>query len=350
MKKILVDLYKSKNEYSGLGQFSLQFARYLDEHYAHEFEFHFLVPKNLQEEFSPLIKLKRVSLLLKYWKASHEQYDLWHSLHQLHSYAPPKNFNQLLTIHDLNFQIEKNPEKRIKYKRKLEKEISRANHLTTISSFTKDQLTKTFPKSNTPIKVIHNGVEFLPDQTATRPRVKVGDKFFFSISHFAKKKNFEVLLPMMKYFPDYKLVLAGNHDTKYGSFIKKEITKLGLEEQIVLTGKIPTSEKVYYLKFCNAFLFPSLAEGFGMPPVEAMQFGKPIFISNETSLPEIGGEVAHYFTDFDPNRMATFVKDNLQKQDANPNILAKITRSQAAKFTWEKSMRQYVDLYRDLTQ
>jgi len=350
MKKILIDLYKVKNEYSGLGQFSFQFARYLSEHHSHEFDFHFLVPRGIEFNFSPLVTLKRVSPLYRFWKSSHEQYDLWHSLHQFHKYSPPQAFKHLLTVHDLNYKKEKNATKQLRYAQKLESEIKSANHLTSISNYTKSQIQVSFPKDSTEIEVIHNGVDHLPDISPTRPNVRVGDKFFFSISLFTKKKNFEVLLPMMKLFPNYTLVLAGDHDTKYGQKIKEEIRNLGLEKRIILTGKIPTSEKVYYMQLCNAFLFPSLAEGFGMPPVEAMQFGKPVFLSNSSSLPEIGGESAYYFPDYDPTSMANCIKYNLKEFESNSYHNSERVQSQAAKFTWANSMEKYLNLYRKLTQ
>jgi glycosyltransferase involved in cell wall biosynthesis len=349
MKKILIDLYKVKNEYSGLGQFSYQFARHLSEHHSHEFEFHFLVPRGIEFEFSPLIKLKRASLLYRFWKTSHEQYDLWHSLHQFHKYSPPKTFKHLLTIHDLNYQKEKDAAKQTKYALKMQAELDSADFLTSISNYTKSQILKSFPEDKTPIEVIHNGVDLLPETAPTRPRVQVGDKFFFSISLFTRKKNFEVLLPMMTHFPKYKLVLAGNHDTDYGRTIKQKISDLGLEKRIVLTGKIPTSEKIYYMKLCNAFLFPSLAEGFGMPPVEAMQFGKPVFLSDSSSLPEIGGDAAYYFPDFDPKNMADYIKYELENFDLDVYSNAQRVQAQAAKFTWTNSMNKYLDLYRRLT-
>lgn len=349
MKKIIIDLYKSKNAYSGLGQFSIQFANYLSEHYAHEFEFHFLVPRDNDLTFSPLIKIKKVNPLLRIWKSSHEQYDLWHSLYQFAAHKPPSTFNQLLTIHDLNFLFEKTESKREKYLNRLKKEIERANHVTAISEFTKSQIQSSIPQSDKMVDVIYNGLEYLPDLDPTRPSYINGHKFFFTISLFSSKKNFEVLVSMMNHFPNTKLIIAGDHDTSYGEFIKKEISKLGLENQVVLPGKIPNSEKVYLYKFCEAFLFSSIAEGFGFPPIEAMQFGKPVFLSRFTSLPEVGGDAAYYFDSFEPESMANTIKQGLNDFQSNIYEREIEIKRQASKFTWKKSMEKYVSLYRKLT-
>jgi len=94
MKKILVDLSKIGKLHTVLGQFSAQFGIALSEKFGHEFEFHFLVPRNHTLSFSPLIKEVKVNLILKWWKTSHEQYDLWHSLYQFPSYRPSNQFKQ----------------------------------------------------------------------------------------------------------------------------------------------------------------------------------------------------------------------------------------------------------------
>lgn len=348
MKKILVDLSKIKSLHSGLGQFSAQFGKCLESKYAHEFEFHFLVPNHHELTFSPLIKEIRTSPLLKWWKASHEQYDLWHSLHQFPSYKPLKSVRQLLTIHDLNFMVEKSGYKRERYHKKLKNDIEQATSISTISKFTKSQIAEQYPDMNKPIQVIHNGVKTLHKIKSNFPEVVPNSDFFFSIGLFSAKKNFDVLLSMMKLFPNKKLLIAGNHDNAYGTSIKRKIQDLGLEQQVILPGVITDREKAALYQACEAFCFPSLAEGFGLPVIEAMQFGKPTFLSNKTSLPEIGGDAAFYFEHFDAEHMANLIKDSLT--DFNKNIAANQlkVKDRAKQFTWDKSITQYVNLYREL--
>ena len=89
-------------------------------------------------------------------------------------------------------------------------------------------------------------------------------------------------------------------------------------------------------------LFPSIAEGFGLPVIEAMQWGKPVFCSDHTSLPEIGSTHAHYFTDFNPDLMAAIVSEGLKNYTEEKAAQAK---AYAATFSYEKHMQQYLDLY-----
>lgn len=94
-------------------------------------------------------------------------------------------------------------------------------------------------------------------------------------------------------------------------------------------------------------MLPSLAEGFGAPVVEAMKFGKPIFLSNLTSLPEIGSDAAFYFTDFDPANMMQVFKEGLRQYQKND--MAALIISRADEFNWEEKAKQYIKVYKTLT-
>ena len=350
MQKILVDLTKIANLYSGLGQFSAQFGKYLSEEYSHEFDFHFLVPRKHDLQFSHLITEVKVRPIFKFWKASHEQYDLWHSLYQFPSYKPSDSFKQLLTIHDLNFLIEKTGSKQEKYQKRMNADVKRADYLSTISNFSKQQIKNQLTVSSKRINVIHNGVADLTSINPQLPKFELPKKFFFSISLFSPKKNFDVLLPMMRQFPDFKLILAGNHENAYGDQLKRLITSQGLEQQVIMPGIISEAEKTQLYKSCSAFLFPSKAEGFGLPVVEALQFGKPVFLSKLTSLPEIGGTAASFFESFDHLHMADLIKSELDKFDYDPVLYGDRLKKQASKYTWKKCMQKYIQLYHECTQ
>ncbi len=123
-----------------------------------------------------------------------------------------------------------------------------------------------------------------------------------------------------------------------------EAAKYNCADRVVFTGLISDDDKAWYYANCEAFLFPSIAEGFGLPVIEAMHFGKPVFLSTHTSLPEIGGDVAWYFDNFEPATMqATFLKGMAEYQ-ADDTLKADII-ARASKFDWAKTAEQYLDLY-----
>lgn len=345
MKRIVVDIFKSKDPYSGLGQFSLQFAKQLLGNQTN-FDIKLLAASNAIQTIDNKHLLKATwqqQFLPRFGK----KYDLWHSLHQFPRHFPNGNTKQILTIHDLNFLIEKSPAKASKYLKRLQKNIDNASCLTTISHYSKNQIIKHLDIHNKPIHVIYNGVDDGNNIEPVKPLGVSEQQFFFSIGIFNKKKNFEVLLPMMKEFPTMHLYLAGNNNTTYGQFIKDEIIRLGLQSQVSLLGKISDEEKKWLYQHMTALLFPSLAEGFGMPVIEAMQYGKPVFLNQETSLPEIGGKHANYFKDFTCNTMVTTIKNGLSMFKQNPTIQKSLIEH-AAQFTWENSIKQYLNLYREL--
>ena len=93
-------------------------------------------------------------------------------------------------------------------------------------------------------------------------------------------------------------------------------------------------------------LFPSMCEGFGLPPLEAMRFGKPVFLSRLTSLPEVGGKYAFYWDELEPEAMAAVVKKGLDewRVSGSPDEV----RRWSCRFSWEKCASDYVRLYLDM--
>lgn len=154
---------------------------------------------------------------------------------------------------------------------------------------------------------------------------------------------------MLEFLPDYNLILSGNNSTEYANnTLKKTIKKMGFEKRVIITGKITDIDKQYYLKNCTAFVFPSLREGFGIPPIEAMRFGKPVFLSNSTSLPEIGGENAFYWNDYEPNYMADVLKKGLNIFEKDRVNLSKKNIVHAKSFNWDKAAKQYIEVYKSI--
>ena len=109
---------------------------------------------------------------------------------------------------------------------------------------------------------------------------------------------------------------------------------------------ISEAQKAWAYANCSGFLFPSLTEGFGLPPIEAMHFGKPVFLARRTSLPEIGGDAADYFDSFEPAAMRAVIEQGLARHRDPTRALAVIAH--AAQFDWDRAAAQYLALYRRL--
>lgn len=350
MKQLLIDTYKIKDLFSGLGQFSLNFASHLAEQNGGQYDLHFLLEKGSEKPIRTISGNPFVytSLQKRYFPSFQKKPDLWHSLYQLPSFLPPPKTPWILTVHDLNFLHEKSEQRASQYLRRLQKNIRKADVITAISEYTKTVMQQHLDLGKKEVRVIHNGIapNRIPD--IPRPAFAGEEPFFFSVGIFNRKKNFHVLVPMMEKLSGYRLVIAGNNDTAYGREIIQTIEELKLSDRVILPGKISEDEKYWLYNNCEAFLFPSLAEGFGMPVIEAMKAGKPVFTTRHTSLQEIGSSHAFYFENFDADEMAKQIVHHTSELKNRKDSFTKEITEYAAKFNWENCMTQYIELYKSI--
>lgn len=151
-------------------------------------------------------------------------------------------------------------------------------------------------------------------------------------------KNYHVLLPLLEN-ESIEMVIAGRLDeADYVNNILNTAEAMGVSDRLRLTGPVTEGEKAWYYEHCLAFVHPSLAEGFGAPVVEVMQFGKPLFLSGFTSLPEIGGDAAFYFSSFEKEHMHDVFRKGMEKY--NSNGLADQIRNRGAAFDWKQKAKR----------
>ncbi len=346
-KTVLLDLGKLKYLYNGLGQVSYQLGKKLGKYNAPEIDFYYLLPKRFDTVFFNVADRETISLRRRYFPFTCRRYDLWHSTHQDSAYFPSDSQTPyLLTIHDLNFLEEKKERKAMKRLRSLQKKVSRASAITVISKSTEKIVKDNLDLRNIPVHLIYQGVK-ISRGNEKKPGFAPSKKFLFSIGVILEKKNFIVLLDFMKLLPEYKLVIAGKNTTEYAKLIEKKIQKLNLADSIIMPGIISDQEKTWLYQNCEAFVYPSKYEGFGMPIIEAMNFGKPVFLSTYSCLPEIGSTYAYYWNDFDPKKMSDYFLDNIFKFQKKPE-LSENMKIYAQSFNWDNTVNAYIKVYKKL--
>ena len=278
---------------------------------------------------------------------------VWHAPFQSGRILPDKkrfpNLKVVLTIHDLNVLHEGKTEaiqrKSLAHTQAL---IDRSDALVCISEFTKNDVLTHCSTRDKPLYVIHNGVSKLAEPTRDVVAYKPVREFLLGIGYLNQKKNFHVLLPLLHSNPDLELILIGHHDDPiYVSQMRNQAQSSGVENRLHLLGTVSEDDKIWYLRNCKALLHPSLAEGFGLPVIEAMQFGKPVFLSQLTSLPEVGGEAAFYFPSFNSNDIQETYCQGMKIVESSNRKEAIL--SHAARFGWEISARQYLAIYESLS-
>jgi len=276
------------------------------------------------------------------------RFDVVHFADQYCRFGPARvRASTIMTIHDLNQLYEHAPGSRklAKHMRRMEVKISAADRIVAISQFVAQDVVRHFPQARDKISVIYNGTDFASAPPGHRPRFEPDGPFLFAVGMVCAKKNFHVLVPLLRN-NSKTLVISGIVKEDYKRKIVEEARALGVAERVVITGPVSQHDKDWYYANCEAFLFPSLAEGFGLPVLEAMHHGKPVFLSTMTSLPEVGGAAAYYFTNFEPDAMAEVLERGLADFAVSDGPAR--VRRHAAGFSWEKAAAGYLALYRSL--
>lgn len=344
MKDIFLESHNIKNPYTGLGQFNLNLLLGLNKAATGtSLRFHYY---SMNNSFKENLDPKRF-LDNKYYSFSKfpllrnkKKYDVWHSLNQNTKIEPYHSIPYVLTIHDINFYKKLDKSRLNNFKKKIE----RATAITYISNFVKQDAHQVFSIPQVPEYVIHNGNSICRSHTNI-PAYQTDKPYLFSIGDFLERKNFHILIAMLQYLPDFQLIIAGNHDRKYGQTVLQEITKNNLEKRVILTGKISNHQKIALYKGCSAFVTAGENEGFCLPVIEAMNFGKPTFLYRNAALPEIGDRFAYYWDQLEPEYMASILLEGLSH---NPNNMSEEEiKNHAKKFNWEKSALDYLHVYQE---
>lgn len=347
--QVLIDLGKLKTLYSGLGQFSFYYGKHISKNSIDNVKWVFLTPDTFVKRFGYQWRYEKLSVCRRYFPALCRHYHLWHAIHQDSAFLPDNNHTPyILTIHDLNFLQEKKRMIARLRLHNLQKKVNRSSAVTFISNYTAGIARENLNLKNKYTRVIHNGVEIDTEKTVSRPSYLPEGKFLFTIGMVLEKKNFHVLIEFLTYLEGYNLVIAGDKSDNYASKILRLVKKYDLENRVFLPGIISQDDKIYLFRHCKAFLFPSKMEGFGLPVIEAMRFGKPVFISKYSSLPEIGGPVAYYWENMRPADMADYFKKRIIDFDEGSVLLSQKIKEYSDNFQWEKSMAEYKSLYEEM--
>ncbi len=365
MPSLFIDAERLRDLNSGLGQVCLHLGHELVRQRPESWNLTFLVPAGQSGVFGNSVAYVEASWLRKLWiprQPSGGGYDVWHCLHQDSAYLPGQSRDKatklILTIYDLNFleRADYSDAKKNRRLAQLQRKINRASLLTAGSAYTASVVREHLHvPEKTPLTVVYTGVAVDPANAPTElpPNSAIAlfaqSPFFLFVGVIHPKKNIHTLLPLLEAFPDYGLVLAGPDGHSYAQHIREQAEKLGVANRLLMPGPVDEATKLWLYANCEAFLFPSLSEGFGLPVAEAMTFGKPVFISRLTSLPEVGGKEAYYFENFEPESMAQTVDEGIRDFAQNP-LRQERMKKRAAGFSWSSVAGEYWKLYQALAE
>ncbi len=337
-----ISLGNIKNLRDGLGEFSVQLcsrilknADLLREKYAAELYFH--VDKSMDGIFGDNVNYILSSRLQKFINIQPRRFFIWHTLNQLNKQKPPLfSEHKLITVHDLNFVYFKHGFSHWRDSRKIKNIIFRYDEVTTISDYVKNDI-KNIIGWDRSIQVIYSGARNLTSLEQVRSETGF-THFLFHLSRMAPSKNIKAILALAAFWPEMNFVLAGPESADL-SFVRRSSEGM---PNVRVYANISDTQKAWFFSNCEGFIFPSLTEGFGLPPLEAMHFGKPVFLSNLTCLPEIGGSAAWYFQNFTNEHMKAVVESGLSSGPDQADVI----RARAAQFNWDDCANKYIEIYK----
>jgi len=268
--------------------------------------------------------------------------ELWHRLDHFNRLkAPLGTKNLAVTIHDLNYAYSKHGTSRDRGVARVQRALDRHQFYATNSHYVKGDIAKQF-NTDAKVDVVHCGARSLVDTVERDPIGAFGGKpFLFHLSRMSPSKNVGPILDLARAWPEMNFVFAGPERTDTLA-IRAQLAA-DPRSNVELHLSISDEEKAWLYANCAGFVFPSLTEGFGLPPIEAMHFGKPVFLSRFTSLPEVGGDAAHYLDAFDVESMRALIEPAVDPATSAAN--ADGVRANAARFNWDDAARNYLCLY-----
>ncbi|KKQ71840.1 MAG: group 1 glycosyl transferase [Candidatus Peregrinibacteria bacterium GW2011_GWC2_39_14] len=263
----------------------------------------------------------------------------------------PKNLKTIITVHDLVaflFPVKHNRKAVLIEKLTLKKALKKATSIITISKSTESDLIKLFAKK---IKNLSEKITIIPCAASenfkklspTEQKNLENFKYILGVGTLEPRKNFEKLIDafnlISKTFPALRLVIIGG---KGWSFKKHE------SERIIFKGYATEKDLIQYYNSAEVFIFPSLYEGFGIPPLEAMQCDCPVISSNVSSMPEVIGSAGLLINPNDVHELAEAIKSVLTNQDLKRRLVAE-GHIQSRKFSYKSSAQKLIKLFKKIT-
>jgi glycosyltransferase involved in cell wall biosynthesis len=205
------------------------------------------------------------------------------------------------------------------------------------------------------VSVIYPGVEprFRPGydrQTLDRVRAKYGlpSRFILSVGTVQPRKNYARLIEAFARLeePDLRLVIVGGLGWLYED-IFAAIRSMGLEDRVTVTGYVEDVDLPAVYNLAEVFALPSLYEGFGIPPLEAMACGLPVIVADNSSLPEVVGDAGVLVNAYDTASLA----EGLTRLLGDPALRQRLSqrgRARAQTFTWRQAAQSLLTTYRQV--
>ncbi len=268
----------------------------------------------------------------------------------------------IITIHDLNplflppISMKGWFKNRLYFRTLLKLSSRKVDRIITVSQYSKKDIVEYFRVPEEKIEVICHCVDerYRPissNSEEVTSKYGIDRKFIFYFGNFNPHKNVKALIEAYYRLPQktkdkYQLVLGGRRD-RYCMSLEKMVKHLKIEERVVFTGFISEEDLPAIYSAAELFVFPSLREGFGLPPLEAMACGTPVITSNTTSLPEVVGEAGILVNPYNVDEIKAAIIEVLTNSTLRNDLIQKgLERSR--RFTSEKTTKQILEVFAEV--
>ena len=288
--------------------------------------------------------------------------DLFHAPHYV---LPPLTpCRSVVTIHDcIHLRFPQYLPTRIGYayaRAQMWMATHKAARVITVSEASKRDILRYFRVPESRIDVIYNAIDERfwhepdPDDISrTRERYRLTAPFVLYAGNIKPHKNLERLIEafhlMRQGSPDLRevqLLIIGDEISKYAT-LRRAVHRHKLHKHVRFFGFVPDQTLASLYRLANAFVFPSLYEGFGLPPLEAMASGTPVIASNVSSLPEVVGDAALMIDPYEPGAIADAMRQVLTDGQLRADLRAR-GFVRAREFSWERSVRRVREIYEEV--
>jgi glycosyltransferase involved in cell wall biosynthesis len=292
-----------------------------------------------------------------------EHADLFHAPHYV---LPPLiNCRSVVTIHDtIHLMFPQYLPGRLAYgyaRTSLWIATRRSNRILTVSETSKSDILRRFRVPADKVTVIYNAIDERlsqepPEEAFERVRIRyqLRDPFALYVGNIKPHKNLERLIDAfdrLRRQPGYdslKLVIIGDEISRYQG-LRRAVHHYKLHKHVRFFGFVPVDTLSVLYRLASVFVFPSLYEGFGLPPLEAMASGTPVVTSNVSSLPEVVGDAAILVDPYDPDSIADGMKQVLAEADLRAELV-KRGLAEVREYSWESSVARTREVYEEVMQ
>jgi len=252
------------------------------------------------------------------------------------------------------------PISRFRVQRLLKISAKKADKIITGSENSKRDIINILGLPDEKVKVIYIGIDntYKPISDhhkldTVKKRYNITGSFIMHVGSLNPRKNIPRLIEAYSKLPaeilkEYQLVIAGKRSWKADEIFAKA-KQLGLGDRVTFTGFVEDADLPLLMNAAALLAFPSLYEGFGIPPLEAMACGTPVIASNTSSIPEVVGEAALLFDPYNVEEMADVMYRALTDKQLR-NELRKKGFQRVKQFSWEKAARETLSVYEEVYQ